>query len=490
MKIFNREQIRAWDAYTLQEKQISETDLMNDAAKACMNWLQPLLSSYNGVMIFCGKGNNGGDGLAIARMLFQLGVTVSAYRISGSYSQANTYQAGELPKEIPLKHLSETTEFPAIPEGILVIDALLGTGLKQAAEGLTASLIQHINSFHATVVSVDIASGVCTDECVDAPAIQATHTLSFQQYKLAFFRPEYAAFNGTVHVLPIGLSESYEQQTESTFECMELKDIRHWIKPRAAFSHKGSYGHTALLAGSFGMMGAAILAARGCLASGVGKLTCYVPSCGYEIMQTAVPEALCIVSGKDTIKEAGDTATISAIGAGPGLGTSPQHVNLLRELFMKRLPMVLDADALNVMASYSNLFQMIPEQTIITPHPGEFRRLFGLGDAISIAMDKALQHRIVIVLKGKYTMVATPEGKGYFIPTGNPGMAKGGMGDVLTGIISGLLAQGYNSTQSSIIGAYLHGLAGDVAAEKLSQPSMQAGDVVTCMADAWKAFLK
>lgn len=489
MKIFNREQIRAWDAFTLQENQISETELMNQAAQACVDWLKPLLPHYSSVMIFCGKGNNGGDGLAIARMLYQLGVTVSVYRMNGNYSHANTYQEGELPKDIPLYPLSSETHFPVIPKDTLVIDALLGTGLNQAVEGITLQLIQHINAFHATVVSIDIASGVCMDVFIESPAIQATHTLSFEQYKLAFFRPEYAMYNGSVHVLPIGLSATYAQQTDSTFECMEMGEIKKWIKPRQAFSHKGTYGHTALIAGSYGMMGAAVLSARGCLSSGVGKLTCYVPSCGYEIMQSAVPEALCVVSGKEMITEIGDTAHISAIGAGPGIGTTPQHVNLLRELFMKRLPMVLDADALNVMASYSNLFQMIPDQTIITPHPGEFRRLFGMGDAFAIAMERAAQHRMVVVLKGKFTLVATPEGKGYFIPTGNPGMAKGGMGDVLTGIISGLLAQGYNSTQSSIIGAYIHGLAGDLAAEQYAQPSMQASDVVKCMSDAWKQFL-
>lgn len=489
MKIFNREQIRAWDAYTLKEKQISETDLMNDAAKACTDWLQPLLPGFNSVMIFCGKGNNGGDGLAIARMLFNLGVTVSVYRLTGSYSLANTAQADALPPGLALHPLHTEADFPQIPKNTLVIDALTGTGLNQAVEGLTLPLIEHINHFGATVVSIDIASGVCTDACIESPAIRATHTLNFQQYKLAFFRPEYAAFHGTIHLLHIGLSAAYEKQTEAIFECMELKDIKPWIKPRQAFSHKGSYGHAALIAGSFGMMGAAILAARGCLSSGVGKLTCYVPSCGYEIMQSTVPEALCVVSGKEMINSIGDTPSITALGAGPGIGTSPQHVNLLRELFMKRLPMVLDADALNVLASYSNLFQMIPEQTIITPHLGEFRRLFGLGDSVSIALERAAQHRMVVVLKGKYTLVATPEGKGYFIPTGNPGMAKGGMGDVLTGIIAGLLAQGYNSTQSSILGTYMHGLAGDIAASHLSQPSMQARDLIQYMSEAWKQFL-
>jgi NAD(P)H-hydrate epimerase len=488
MKIFSAAQIKSWDRLTLQSRNISEIELMNQAAQACADWLIPFSAKFKQVYIFCGKGNNGGDGLTIARLLFRTGISVSVFRVNGTYSASNETQASMLPDSLPIQTVETKENFPVIPPDTLIIDALLGIGMKGTVSGNVASLIHHINQANAKRVAIDIASGVEADNFFTRTAVHADYTLTFEQYKLAHFSAHNDEFNGEVIVVAIGLVPQFIEQEPSIFELVEKSFIRSMIKKRPRFSHKGTYGHAAIIAGSHGMMGAAALAASGCLASGVGKLTCHVPDSGYNIIQTLVPEALCRTSGTTTIKDIGDTTPYKAIGVGPGMGIHNNAYNLLQEIFIKRLPTVIDADALNVMAQYLNLFQMLPENAVLTPHPGEFERLFGTGNNFNIALEKAQQHHMYVVLKGKFTLVATPEGKGYFIPTGNPGMAKGGMGDALTGIITGLLAQGYSGFESALMGTYLHGLAGDIAAEALSQQYIQANDVIRFMANAWKAI--
>lgn len=486
MKIFDSQQLKEWDTFTIKALGITENDLVMQAATAALSWLQPQLNNYKNIFIFCGKGNNGADGLALGNLLLRLGFPVSAYRISGNYSESNAYYAQPLIEKEILHNIESSNDFPVIPNQTLIIDAILGTGINGKPTEFIHQLIDHINNSHQTIISLDIASGLEAFEFADPFAITATHTLTFEQYKLAHFRADYHPYNGHVHLLKLGLSEEFARITDAKYQLVSNTLVQQIIKPRSTFAHKGDFGHAVMLAGSYGMMGAAVLAAQGCLTVGAGKLTNIVPKIGYEIMQISVPESMCLVSGEDHLQHAGDLSNFSAVGIGPGLGTSTYNFNLLQEVFMRKLPTIVDADALNVMAAFPNLFQMITEDAILTPHPGEFKRMFGDGDLFSIALEKALQHHIYIVLKGKYTLIATPQGKGYFIPTGNSGMAKGGMGDVLTGIITGLRAQGYSSEESCILGCYLHGLAGDLAALGLSTSSMQARDVVRFMSEAWQ----
>lgn len=486
MKIFNSQQIKEWDNFTIKTLGISENDLVQRAATAALTWLQPQLNNYSNIYIFCGRGNNGADGLALGNLLLRLGYPVSTYRINGNYSESNAFFAQSISEKNILHTIETSGDFPPIPAQTLVIDALLGIGIKGDLQELYSQLILHLNDSKQTIISLDIASGLPAEEYTEVTAITATHTLTFEQYKLAHFRAAYQPYNGQVHLLKIGLAEAFVKHTDAQYQLINTSVVQQIIKPRGTFAHKGDFGHAGILAGSYGMMGAAVLSAQGCLSAGVGKLTNIVPKIGYEIMQISVPESMCMVSGEEYLQQAGDLSNFTAVGIGPGIGSGSNIVNILQEVFMKKLPTIVDADALNVMAAYPNLFQMLTEDAILTPHPGEFKRMFGEGDLFSIALDKAQQHYVYIVLKGKYTLIATPAGKGYFIPTGNSGMAKGGMGDVLTGIITGLRAQGYSSEESCILGCYLHGLAGDLAALGLSTSSMQARDVVKFMSEAWQ----
>ena len=327
-------------------------------------------------------------------------------------------------------------------------------------------------------------SGLYADKSSAKNAIiRARYTLTFQQPKLAFLLAENEPYFGKVVVLDIGLSPLYYDQEESVFEITDKSKIEQIYVPRKSFANKGNYGYACLVAGSYGMMGAAVLSAKACLRSGVGKLTVYICKQGYSIMQTAVPEAMCTMFGNKFIKDIQNIENFDAIGIGPGIGNHPSHKHLLQKVFKNSSnPVVIDADALNVLSSYPALYKSIPGQSIITPHPKEFERLFGESgndfERIGKALQKAKELNIFIILKGHHTLIATPGGKGYFNSTGNAGMATAGAGDVLTGIITGLLAQKYSSLQACIMGVYLHGLAGDIGAGKLSQEAMVAGDII------------
>ncbi|RYG48474.1 MAG: NAD(P)H-hydrate dehydratase [Chitinophagaceae bacterium] len=326
-----------------------------------------------------------------------------------------------------------------------------------------------------------------TDQVEKSDAITATHTLTFQSLKFSFFFPEYERFLGKVHIMDIGLSRHFEKTEKAAFELLELNQITKLIIKRKAFSHKGDYGHAALVAGSKGMMGAAILAAKGCLHAGAGKLTCYVPEEGLNIIQTAVPAAMAKTGGKKNKDITRIGADHSVIGLGPGLGRNNNEKELLEDLFSKNIPMVIDADALNALADNKKLLKKIPEDAILTPHPGEFDRLFGtVSNRVHAAVEAAIKYKVYIILKGKNTCIATPEGIGYFNPTGNAGMARGGMGDVLTGLLTGLRSQGYSAKHSCLIGVYLHGLAGDLAAADLSEQALQPEDVIEYFGRGWR----
>ena len=495
MKIFSAEQIKNRDAFTITNEPVSSIDLMERAAKACTDWLTTQFDNTNSFKIFCGKGNNGGDGLAIARLLLQQKFPVSVYVADTNSKSSNDFQTNlQQLKSISSEvyFLEDPEAFPKVEKNEIIIDALLGTGLNKKPSGIFQKLIAHLNSSGATIIAVDIPSGLYTDKSSKGnECIRSRYTLSFQQQKLAFLLPENEPLFGQVIVLDIQLSKEYYINEKSTFELVDKDFIGQIYVPRKAFANKGNYGYACLVAGSYGMMGAAVLSAKACLRSGVGKLTCYVCKEGYTTIQTSVPEAMCTIFGNTFIKDIEDIKNFDVVGIGPGIGKHLSHKQLLQKVFKNsKGPIVIDADALNVLSNYPSLYKLIPSQSVITPHPKEFERLFGKVkndiERIKLALKKAKDLDVFIVLKGHHTLIATPDGKGYFNSTGNAGMATAGAGDVLTGIITGLLAQKYLSLNACILGVYLHGLAGDIASYKLSQEAMIADDIINHLGDAFK----
>jgi len=500
MLILSAKQIHEWDAYTIQNKPISSIDLMETAATRCLQWLQQNNLLHQPFHIFCGKGNNGGDGLAIARLLSGKGIRVFVCIIElgqkGTYDfQANLVRLHQT--DVSIYYIQSTDHFPAIPKNHVVIDALFGTGLNRPLEGLPAALVDHINSFSNTVVAIDIPSGLLADNSsAGYPVIRTTHTLSFECLKMAFMMAENEGYTGQVQVLDIGLLGNYLTGISYEAALVEEEIIKAMYRPRRKFAHKGTYGHAGLLCGSYGFMGAAELAAQACLRAGAGKLTCHVPECGYTIMQLAVPEAMCKTeSGTQFLEDISAVEQYDALGIGPGIGRHPGHAQWLDRVFDTfNKPMVIDADALNTIAMHPELFAKIAPFSILTPHPTEFDRLFGKSEndfaRMRLAQQKAKELQLIIVLKGHYSFIAMPGGNSLFNSTGNPGMATGGSGDVLTGILTALLAQQYPPGQAALLGVYLHGLAGDFAAAALSEEAMIAGDISQQLGKAFRQLQK
>ncbi|MBW8684825.1 NAD(P)H-hydrate dehydratase [Chitinophaga rhizophila] len=498
MKIFTAQQIREADAYTIANTPISSLDLMEKAAIACTAWICRHYNEYTPVYIFCGMGNNGGDGLAITRLLRNRGYEAHAYVLhhSSTASADHTANRQALQQQYPgaVHDIAENGLLPRPDAHALIVDAILGTGLSRPAEGWTANIIHQLNDLKAEhdIVAIDIPSGLQADaSSVNTPVIKADHTLSFEFYKLAFLLPENAAAVGEICILTIDLSPEYIAQTTSRFNITDIQQVRGIYRPRKAFSHKGTFGHALLIAGSEGKTGAAVLSAKACLRTGVGLLTCHIPKCGYEIIQIAAPGAMCFIdeqkdhssSFHNHVSTPEAAARFKTIGIGPGLGTAAGTCWALEKLLDHyRQPMVLDADALNILSSNPTLLNKVPHGSILTPHPKEFERLFGRTandvERLQILSGNAVKRQLNILLKGRYTAMAFTDGSIWFNTTGNPGMATGGSGDVLTGILTSLLAQGYNSRDAMLMGVYLHGLSGDYAAAELSEEAMIAEDIV------------
>ena len=357
--------------------------------------------------------------------------------------------------------------------------------------------MKEINESNAKVISIDVPSGLFVDKHSEASSfiIKAFDTLTFQFPKLAFLSSENAMYFGNGHILDIGLkiSEDIQKQTEAFY--LTENFIKHLIKPRQKFSHKGTFGHSLLLVGSFGKMGAAIMSAHSLLRSGAGLLTVCVPKCGYEIMQTALPEAMVLVQGNDFLKiEKLDLKIYSSVGIGPGIGTEEDTQQSVKYvLSQSKKPLVIDADALNGISLHKEWLKLIPINSILTPHPKEFERLTKSinndFEQHQLQIEFSKQYQVYVVLKGAHTCITTPEGKIYFNSTGNSGLAKGGSGDVLTGLITGLLAQGYSSFESSLIGVYVHGLAGDITKKEKGEIAMIPTDVIEKIYAAFKQII-
>ena len=498
MHILNSAELQAWDQYTINHEPISSVDLMERAAGKCAEWIQQQPWKQRLFKIFCGKGNNGGDGLAIARMLLQAGYSCSIYILEtgkpGSEDfQINLQRLSDVTTDIHI--LSAENNFPAISNTDLVIDALFGSGLNQPLKELPSKLVQHINSSKATTVAIDLPSGLFIDQSSkENVVVSADHTLTFQCYKLALLVQENAPFIGEVHILDIKLKADFLEANSFPNRVIDETLIKTIFKPRNAFAHKGTFGHALLIAGSYGKMGAATLATRACLRSGAGLTSVYVPKCGYIILQVAVPEAMVLTDENETYLSTlpAEIEKYSVIGIGPGIGTKDQTQKMLSFIARRYYkPVVIDADGLNCMALQHHLLKQLPPYSILTPHPKEFDRLFGEHqndfNRIKTAIQSSAEFNVVIILKGHHTLVTTPTGKCYFNSTGNVGMAKGGSGDVLTGVITGLLAQGYTPEEAALLGVYLHGSAGDLAVKTLSKEALVATDLIRFLSPA---FLK
>lgn len=497
MKILTAEQIRALDACTIAQEPISPIDLMERAALTFVHWLTGRFNDTDRlVCIFVGPGNNGGDGLAAARLLHQRSYNVYLYRCHIGSAVSDDFQANweRLPAQdtIPVTDLHSGDPMPDLPKGALLIDAIFGSGLNRPLSGYWAELIAAINAAPVIRVAIDVPSGLFTDGPSEGACVEADHTFSFELPKLAFFFAENQHRIGEWTTGSIGLDASFIGQSETPFFYLDRPMVQPLLHTRRRHDHKGTFGHALLLMGSYGKTGAAILAARACLRSGVGLVTTHVPHSAYWPLQTAVPEAMVSGdAGEYFLSTLPDLKPYNAIGAGCGWGQETVTAQMLRQLIeSRRQPLVLDADALNLLAKDQELLYRLPENSILTPHPKEFERLFGTAangferNALQRRMATALN--VIIVLKGAHTCIAAPDGACYFNSTGNPGMATGGSGDVLTGIITGLLAQSYPPLEAALLGVWLHGLAGDLAARDLGYEALLAGDIVDYLGAAFQ----
>jgi len=500
MKLFETNQVREIDEYTIRNEPIASADLMERAAMGCVNWIEKNIARGTSVALFVGPGNNGGDGWAIARLLAERdysSIQVFHLQISHIISPDSEINRNRLiiQAKVPVYEIRSIADFPQTDQNIVIIDALFGSGLSRPLDGLPAALVNFINHSGCRVLSIDIPSGLLGEDNSGNPEqgiIRASVTLTFQFPKRSFFYAENEKYVGRWHIIPIGLHPEIMAGKQTDLYYTAFEDISDKLIKRKRFSHKGTYGHALLIAGSYGMMGAAILAARACIRSGVGLLTTHIPREGYSIIQGVVPESIFSIDNSNLLfTTCPSTDKFSAVGVGPGIGVDPKTELSLESLFnFPFKPMVIDADALNLLALYPHLLNLLPEQSIITPHPGEFDRLAGKSDTgfkrNQLQIEFSKKFKVIIVLKGACTSISLPDGSCYFNSTGNPGMATAGCGDVLTGIILSLLAQGYSNNDAAIMGTFIHGLAGDLAADKTGQHALIASDIIDFIGTAIK----
>lgn len=499
IKIFSTDKVKVLDEYTIQNEPISSIDLVERAATVFMHEFCRRYSKQTRIIIFAGRGNNGADALAVARLLHDEAYRVETYLFNPHHHlspDCETNKQRLLNRErVEFIEVIDDFDPPVLSEYDVVIDGLFGSGLNRPLTGGFAAVVDYINHSDATVVAIDMPSGLFgEDNRRNEPEaiIRAKLTLTFGFPKLAFLLPENEPYVGEWKVLDIGIHPEVIENTSTPYTLVTEEDVAYTLKSRSRFAHKGTFGHALLIAGSRGKLGAALLSARACLRSGAGLLTVHIPQRGETIFQTAFPEAmLSFDPNQDYFTTVPETSAFAAIGIGPGLGQHMDSAAALERLLQAAgKPVVLDADALNMIASNKDLLNRIPSQSILTPHPKEFDRIAGESatayERLMKAQSFAAEHKLCIVLKGAYTAICTPIGNVYFNNSGNPGMATAGSGDVLTGIILGLLSQGYEPVTAAVIGVFLHGTAGDLAAVYRSEESMIAGDITDMLGKAFK----
>ncbi len=494
MKILSAKQIRELDKFTIENEPISSLELMERASISFSKWYRDNFEKDQIVRILCGPGNNGGDGLAIARLLFQKGykIEVDLVNPKNEFSKDAEVNLKRLPDKIPIRHIIEVKDIPLNYSSEIIIDALFGSGLSRPLEGIYKDLVNAVNEWDADVISVDIPSGLYCDRINKSEhKIRAKYTLSFQLPKIAFFLKENAEYIGQWNTLDIGLSEVGLSKAKTNTYFSTLSDIKKSYNKRKKYDHKGTFGHTLIIAGSKGKMGAAVLCSKAALRTGTGLLTAYIPSVGYDIFQTSIPEAMCLTDiGENFLIDLPELDSFNSIAIGPGIGLNDETLTCIESLFQRwSKPLVIDADALNLLAKNEHLLKELPENSILTPHPGEFRRLAGTweDDLEKLSLQRAFSknYKCILVLKGANTSISDPNGNIFINSTGNPGMATAGSGDVLTGIIAAQLAKGESPIEAAKYGVFLHGLAGDKALINIHEESMIAGDIIEYISDAF-----
>lgn len=500
MKIFTSAQIQELDKYTIDHEPVKSIDLMERAAKALTTAIMQEWTERTPVVVFAGPGNNGGDALAVARMLAaeKFSVSVYLFNIHNKLSENCEINKQRLidGKKARFTEINLNFDPPALKAGTLVVDGLFGTGLDKPLMGGFASLVKYINQSSARVVSLDMPSGLmCEDNSynIRTNIIHADLTLTLQQKKLAMLMPDMQAFLGQVKVLDIRLSPDYIRNTEAPYRILEEAELRPRMRLRDDFAHKGTMGHALIIAGSYGMAGASVLATKACLRAGAGKVTVHTPKRNYNIMQISVPEAVLQMDHEETyFSESVESDEFDSLGIGPGLGHNESSaIALIGQIKRTSCPIVVDADALNILGNHQAWIQQLPQGIILTPHPEEFDRL--AGTASNSSYERLMRARELaehlsgyILLKGHYTALCLPDGHIVFNPTGNSGMATAGSGDVLTGILTGLLARGYKQTDACMLGMYLHGLAGDLAVRETGKECLLASDIIRFMPQAFQ----
>ncbi|MFD0861395.1 NAD(P)H-hydrate dehydratase [Sungkyunkwania multivorans] len=501
MKIFTAEQLYEADKITIKKNKIASSDLMEHAATQVFTWIHSRMQGAPvPIHVFCGIGNNGGDGLVLGRHLLQHGYKVQVYVVNFSDQRSEDFLLNYnrlKDAECWPTLIKGEGEFPKITKDDIVVDAIFGLGLNRAPEGWVKALMQHVNDARAYTIAVDVPSGLYANSAPDdmEAVVHANMVLTFQAPKLSFFLPETGKFLQSWEVLDIGLDPEYLNATDVTMQLIGKQEVLPMYVPRQKYSHKGNYGHSLIIGGSFGKIGAVSLAGKACLTTGAGLVTAYIPECGYEILQIAVPEVMVTSDpGKRQIADIKFDMAPTVIGVGPGMGTDDQTRNAFAEFIRtNECPLVIDADGLNILAAEKELLESLPAKTVLTPHPGELERLIGAWtddfDKLEKTKAFAKKYDLVIVVKGAHSVTVCDQ-KLYINTTGNPGMATGGSGDVLLGMITGLISQGYDPLQAAVFGVYLHGRAADIAVNDTSYQGLLASDIIDYIGDAFIDLFK
>lgn len=504
MKVFSKEQIYEGDKLTTERQNIASTDLMERAGTSIFNWIHLRMQGAQvPIHVFCGIGNNGGDGLVLARHLITHGYNVFTYIVNCSDKRSKDFlinyeRIKEVTKSWPTM-LSCKNDYSELVIGTddIIVDAIFGIGLNRPPHEWVQQLFQNFRTSKAFTLAIDIPSGLYTDRAVEneKAVVHASYTLSFQTPKLVFFLPETAKYTVHWEVLDIGIDRDYLMQTETEAELISKPEVLMVYKPREKFSHKGSFGHVLIIGGSYGKIGAVNLASRAALSSGAGLVTAYTPKCGYHSLQTAIPEVMVITDDDEShISNINFDIDPTAIGIGVGIGTESITITAF-EAFLKqnKKPLVIDADALNMLSKKKSLIKLVPEQSVLTPHPKELERLVGQWnddfDKLNKVKAFSKKHNLIVLIKGAHSITVYLD-KLYINTTGNPGMATGGTGDVLTGIISSLIAQGYEVLSATVFGVYLHGKSADICLEDYGYQSLIASHIIETIGEAYLDLFK
>lgn len=500
MKLFTAKQIYSADKFTTEKQNIATEELMERAAIQIFNWMHLRMQGAPvKIHLFCGIGNNGGDGIALARHLQEHGYNIAVNVVNYSEKRSKDFLINLKrlkERKIWPNYMDSECEFPAIGKDDIIVDAIFGIGLNRTPADWVIKLIAHLHASQAFILSVDIPSGLYADKAPEhtEAVVKANYVLSFQTPKLIFFLPETGIFVDQWEVLDIGIDPEFLTKEETDYVLIGKNEVLPLYIPREKYSHKGTYGHALVVGGSYGKIGAVQLASKAALSIGSGLVTAYIPKCGYQSLQTALPEAMVLTDDEEALSKINFDIEPTVIGIGVGMGTAQNTVKGFKEfLKLNQCPLVIDADGLNMLVANKSLLKLLPSKTILTPHPKELERLIGSWKDDFEKLEKAKlfsdTYDCILVIKGAHTITLFNK-KGYVNTTGNPGMATAGSGDVLTGILTGLIAQGYDPLHAAIFGVYLHGKSADIAIESKAYQALLASDIIAGLGLAYIDLFK